>query len=298
MPRVSVVLRTKDRPWFLARALRDIGAQTFRDFEVVVVDDGTDSAMTARVVDEAGLAAVRVVEPERPGRCAAANAGVAAAGGDLLVLHDDDDLWEREFLARCVAWLDAHPEDIGVMTRTTIRYEAWQDGAWRQVGTAPFWADMQRISLTEMLQVNRAVPISFLYRRAAHDAVGGYDETLDAVEDWEFTLRLLVHHTIGFIPEPLAIWAQRPSAGAADANSMFALETEHRRDDAVVRDRALQEWIERNGVGLPLMIAGEFAELRRELFARLTVELDRRHPFSALARRVVLAARRRRGTGR
>ncbi|WP_460774800.1 glycosyltransferase family 2 protein [Microbacterium sp. GXF7504] len=300
MPRVSIVVRTKDRPWFLARALRDITAQTFGDLEIVVVDDGSEAATLDAVVAAADLGdRARVVRPEGAGgRCAAANAGVAAATGDYLVLHDDDDLWHPEFLTRTVRWLDDHPDDVGVITRTEIMYERYADGRWSEVGRVPFWSDMTRVSLVEMLEVNRAVPISFLYRRSVHDEVGGYDESLDAVEDWEFSLRLLAARTIGYIPETLAVWTQRPSATGIDANSMFALTHEHRRDDGIVRDRALREWIAREGAGLPLMIAGEFAQLREFLVEQLNRELDRRHPVSALIRRAVLADRRRRGLRR
>lgn len=296
MSRVSVVVRTKNRPWFLARALDDIAAQTFRDLQVVVVDDDGDLEQSRAVVAASAVADAAVVVSTRThGRCAAANEGIGQATGEFVILHDDDDLWDPAFLEKTVGWLDAHPEDMGVITRTTIRYEAWRDGRWTPVGEAPFWSAMTSVSLSEMLGVNRAVPIAFLYRRAVHDVVGGYDESLDAVEDWEFSLRLLSRHSIGFIPEALAVWTQRPSAAAADANSMFALAGEHRRDDQIVRDRELQSWIAREGLGLPLLIAGEFERLRSFMTDELTRQLDRRHPLSALARRGILASRRRRG---
>ncbi len=299
MARVSVIVRTKDRPWFLSRALKDIAAQTFATPEVVVVNDGGDRATAESVVSQSplsGRARIVHIAPGEGGRCRAANEGVAASTGEYLVLHDDDDLWHRGFLASSVEWLEQHPDDIGVMCRTEIMYERLVDGRWTEVDRVPFWRDLTHISLTEMLEVNRAVPISFLYRARAHDEVGGYDESLDAVEDWEFTLRLLARHTIGFLPETLAVWTQRPSAAGSEANSMFALAGEHRRDDTTVRDRELREWITREGPGLPLMIAGEFARLRADLEGMLVRELDRRNPFTALARRAVHSWKRRRGT--
>lgn len=297
MARVTVVIRTKSRPWFLARALRDVADQSFADAEIVVVNDGGDRASVETVVAQSPVAErTRTTHIEgEGGRCVAANRGVATAEGEYLVLHDDDDLWHPDFLAETTAWLDAHPEDIGVMTRTEIMYERLIDGEWREVARVPFWSDLAQISLTEMLEVNRAVPISFLYRANAHDEIGPYDESLDAVEDWELSLRMLARHTIGFIPEVLAVWTQRPSAGGLEANSMFALRHEHRRDDQIVRDRALRAWIEREGDGLPLLIAGEFARLREDLSITLNRELDRRHPVAAVVRRAVHRWQRRRG---
>jgi hypothetical protein len=148
--------------------------------------------------------------------------------------------------------------------------------------------------LIELLEVNRAVPISFLYRRSLHDLAGWYDESLDTVEDWDFYLRVMAVGSVGFIPgAPLALWTQRPRAHGADANSMFALEAQHARDDLIVRDRALAEWIDNNGPGLPLHIAlveRRISDLVRAESAALRADfvraLDARHPIWSRIRRL------------
>lgn len=296
MPRVSVIIRTKDRPAFLARALNDIAAQTFTDWDVVVVNDGGDAeSVLAEAAASPSAARVRVIDSPLPGgRCVAANAGIREATGQYVVLHDDDDRWAPEFLAKTVAWLDEQPDDVGVMVSTAIVYEEERGGEWLEIERIPFWAGMSRLSLIELLEINRAVPISFLYRRSLHDLVGWYDETLDAVEDWDFYLRVATARSVGFISgEPLAMWTQRPRAVGADANSMFALDAQHARDDMIIRDRALAAWIEDNGPGLPLQIAlverrigdvlrSEVAALRGD-FER---ELDARHPIWSRIRRI------------
>ncbi|WP_136587032.1 glycosyltransferase family A protein [Microbacterium hydrothermale] len=262
--RVGIVVRTRHRPAFVRGALADIAEQTLADRRVVVVNDGGDAAEVDRVVAASGLTGVEVVHiPDgQGGRCVAANTGVRALDTEYVVLHDDDDRWHPDFLVRTAAWLDAHPDDAAVAVPTEIVYEEKRDGAWTEVGRAPFWAGMQRISLTEMMSINRIVPIAVLYRRAVHAEVGWYDETLDAVEDWDLYLRILNVHGIGFVAgEPLAFWTQRPDADGLDANSMFGLAAEHARDDAVVRDRALAAWVRREGAGLPLFVAASQAEL-------------------------------------
>lgn len=276
--RVSVVVRTKNRPEFLERALADIAAQIFQDAAVIVVDDGGSLDVVERVVGDSLVRdRATVLTAAAPGgRCAAANAGVRAADSEYIVLHDDDDLWHPAFLADTVALLDARPEWAGVSTATEIVYEELRDGVWAEAGRAPFWRNMTRISLQEMLDVNRIVPISFLYRRVLHDELGDYDETLDAVEDWDFYLRVLRSHSIGFVPgEPRAYWVQRPKAEGSAANSMFDLAFQHARDDAVVRDRALREWIKSNGPGLPLYLASLEDRMRADFARELTEALDR-----------------------
>jgi glycosyltransferase involved in cell wall biosynthesis len=302
--RVGVILRTRNRPEFLARALADIAAQSFTDRSVIVVNDGGDTSVVDDIVDASGLGdSVRVIHiaPGEGGRCVAANAGVRAADTEFVVLHDDDDFWDAAFLAETVAWLDANPDDGGVAAATEIVYQERRDGAWVEVGRAPFWAGTTRISLGELLGINRAVPIAVLYRRALHAEVGWYDESLDAVEDWEFYLRAVPQHPFGFLGgKPLAFWTQRPDARGHDANSMFGLSEQHERDDAVVRDRALAEWIRREGAGLPLQIGGleqrlaaradRLEEEIRALKGELRRELDAHQPvwrrLRALRRRL------------
>lgn len=276
--RVGIVVRTRHRPAFLTRALRDIAAQSWIDYRVVVVNDGGEPAEIDGAVAEAAVDGVEIVHiaPGAGGRCVAANVGIRALDTDYVVLHDDDDRWHPQFLTRTVAWLDASPGDAAVSVTTEIVYEERRGAEWVQVGRAPFWAGMQRISLSEMMSVNRAVPISVLYRRSVHDEVGWYDETLDAVEDWDFYLRILRAQGIGFISsEPLAFWVQRPDAVGGDANSMFGLASEHSRDDAVVRDRALSEWVRREGAGLPLYMAAADAEMRAHVDRAVGDAVDR-----------------------
>lgn len=269
-PKVSVVVRTKDRPYFLRRALADIARQRFDDLEIIVVNDGGDFSVVDAVLSDSGVSAA-VIEPSgRGGRCAAANAGIRAAAGEYVVLHDDDDLWHPDFLAKTVALLDASPEDAGVMVATEIVYERQDGDGWRETGRAPFWEGMTGVTFMSLLEVNRAVPISFLYRRSLHDDVGFYDETLDAVEDWEFYLRVAARYPIAFLGgTPLAYWTQRPDAKGAAGNSMFELASEHDRDDLEVRDRELRRWVEANGPGLPLYIARLHRDAERRLMARL-----------------------------
>ncbi|MET0735109.1 MAG: glycosyltransferase family A protein [Microbacterium sp.] len=273
-PRVAVVMRTKDRPGFIGRALEDVLAQTFGEWEIVVANDGGDRAAVDAAIapfEQRMAGRLRVIDVPRPGgRCAAANDGIRASSAPFVVLHDDDDFWAPGFLATTVAWLEANPQASGVAVPTEIVYQVGRDGQWVESGRAPFWAGMQQITYTDLLSINRIVPISLLYRRAVHDEVGFYDESLEAVEDWEFYLRVTVDGTIGFLPgAPLAFWTQRPAATGAEGNSMFALGSIHERDDRLVRDRALRAYVREHGPGLPLFIAGELerakAELEREI---------------------------------
>ncbi|BDZ45888.1 hypothetical protein GCM10025866_17970 [Naasia aerilata] len=263
---MAVIVRTKDRPYFLRRALADIAGQTFTDAEVLVVNDGGDEAAVQAVLEESGIQdRITVLNtPGKAGRCAAANAGIRATTAPYVVLHDDDDLWHADFLLRTVATLDESPADAGVVVATEIVIEERSEDGWSAVGRAPFWEGLTGITFTSLLEVNRAVPISFLYRRSIHDEVGYYDESLLTVEDWDFYLRVAAKHPVAFLGgEALAFWTHRPAAEGADSNSMFELAGQHSRDDLAVRDLALRAWVAENGPGLPLYIALVERRLRR-----------------------------------
>lgn len=239
-----------------------------------IVNDGGDPDAVDRVVaDLASDVRHRVAvlhNRESIGRSAAANSAIRRLTTEFVVLHDDDDYWDRSFLSATVAYLDAHPRDIGVMVRTEIVYEKQVGDAFRETGRVPFWPALTEISYSEMLQVNRAVPISYLYRRSLHDALGYYREDLHAVEDWEFNLRALAGHSIGFLNgPPLAFWTQRLGVSGELGNSMFTLAGEHDRYDRLVRDEALRAYVRDHGAGLPLFLTRYIQdEVSRQLDAR------------------------------
>lgn len=289
--RVGIVIRTKDRPLLLARALQDIAAQSFQDWQAVVVDDGGDALATDAVIarHETALAGrVRVIHHAQPiGRSGAANAGVRALQTDLVVLHDDDDLWHSSFLEASVAWMDANPEAAGVVTRTEIVFERVEGERITELGRTPFWGDMTGISYADMLQVNRFVPIAYLYRRVVHDDVGYYREDIHAAEDWEFNLRVLSRWSIGFLGDQVrAFWMQRRDQDGALGNSMFLLAEEHENYDRLIRDDALRRYTAEHGDGLVLYLA-------RYIHDEVARQLDERMSLAQRATGIVRAGWRR-----
>ncbi|MET4060357.1 glycosyltransferase involved in cell wall biosynthesis [Arthrobacter sp. UYP6] len=256
---VAVIVRTKNRPLFLRRALKDVFAQTYSRFRVVIVNDGGDPEDVENLIAELPLGARQHIDTihhqQSVGMEAASNAGIRRCDSDYVVIHDDDDLWHPEFLERTVNYLE-NSSDAGVVVRTTIRYEEVVGSNIRETGSAPFWEDLREISLGELLRVNRAVPISFLYRRSLHEEVGYYNENLETCGDWDFNLRVLSRHQVGFLGgEPLAFWSQRPAAGGDDANSIFEKAEEHLRFDRRIRDDYLRKDLANGGLGVMLQVS-------------------------------------------
>lgn len=111
-PRVSVILPTYNRARFLAQALDSIKAQTWTDWDLIIVDDGsTDDTETVvdRLIGEMP-GAVSYVRQANKGAYGARNTGLDHATGTYVAFFDSDDLWLPHHLARCMAGLQAHPE--------------------------------------------------------------------------------------------------------------------------------------------------------------------------------------------
>lgn len=250
MPLVTVVVRTLERPHFLARALKDIAAQTLADLEVVVVNDGGEPGPVDDAVAAAPAAlhgAVRVIHHEtRYGMETGSNEAIRATQSTFVAIHDDDDLWEPAFLDRTTAVLTETGEHLAAV-RTDIRFEHLAGEEWETYDTMPFHGDLREITLQDVVRTNRVVPIGLLVRRTLFDEVGLYDETLPAVGDWEFLLRAMSRHRVVLVDELLAHWMQRPGAAGADGNSVLAKLAEHERHDALVRARAIREDLTAHG---------------------------------------------------
>jgi glycosyltransferase involved in cell wall biosynthesis len=253
-PSVAIIMRTRDRPVLLSRAIASVCAQTFPDWHLQVVNDGGDAAtvddvIRGRAAELEGRVTVLHNEISR-GMEAASNLAIKTSNSAYLAVHDDDDSWHPEFLARTAQHLDL-TADAAVAVRTEIVWEHVEGSDVSELSREIFCPDIRAFSLGDMLLHNRTVPISVLYRRSVHDEIGYFREDLAAVGDWEFWLRLAqTTHSLGFIDgEPLAFWHQRREAEGALANSMIVGLAEHKRLDQMVRDDALRSYARENGIG-------------------------------------------------
>ena len=287
-PGVGIVVRTKDRPDFLKRALQSVTSQTYGSWTAVIVNDGGDAAVADRIVaelPEADRARIVTVHHDSPrGRWQSANAGVLATSTPLLVLHDDDDTWHSTFLERAVTYLEANPTRNGVVSRIEIVWERRGDVGFEVVSREQFQADSTDPLLSDQLLFNRFVPIGFLYRRRLHEELGLYDESLPVVGDWAFSLRVLTKAPLEYLAdEPLVRWHQRVDPQGADGNSVRGASDDHRRYDARVRDEALREYVDLHGAGLPLYLTKYIDQRLRhtEDTLRESIQVSLRREFRA-----------------
>lgn len=186
MPRVSVVLPTRDRLRQLQRALAGVEAQSFRDHEVLVVDDGSTDG--TREWLSAGRAGARLVTMPAPGGASAArNRGIEQARGDLIAFLDDDDTWRPSYLEQQVNHLDGH-RDAALSYADHLEIDA------RGRTSRP---DTQALMdyptlLVRMLAEGYIHTMSVVVcRQSLFDTLGPFNESLQIVHDLEWYTRLL-----------------------------------------------------------------------------------------------------------
>ncbi|MGQ9686405.1 MAG: glycosyltransferase family 2 protein, partial [Thiobacillaceae bacterium] len=216
-PSVSVVIPAYNAAWCVGRAIDSVLAQDYRDFELIVVDDGSTDD-TAKVLAAYGDA-IHVIGKPNGGMSSARNAGIAAARGEFIAFLDADDWWLPGKLARQVALMQSRPE-LG-FTSVAARLEDPQ-GKLINLWTCNHEA---RPILLTLFASNAGIAggsSALMVRRALLERVGAYDETLGGVEDADLWMRLAALSDYACLPEPLVVVLRRSGSVSRNVEVMRA----------------------------------------------------------------------------
>lgn len=189
--KVSVVIPTYRRPHLLERVLRSVEAQTFRDFEVIVVDDcSPEQDAYERVISSVRtrLPDFRFLRNEtNRGAPHSRNRGILAAKHELIALIDDDDEWLPDFLKKQMEVFENAPADLGfAYTWTRIVDQGVDTGI--VVGATP---KGKRNEFGELLRDNFVSACSMVIRKEALLRADLFDESLPSCQDWDMWVRIL-----------------------------------------------------------------------------------------------------------
>ena len=196
MPTVSAIIAAYNGVTrYLDQAIRSVLEQTFRDFELIVVDDASTDD-TGRLVLQVQQARY-IRRAENGGQAAARNDGARLANGEFLAFLDQDDLWEPTFLEETLAILRANPD------APVVHCDGFQVSEQNEILYYDH-AMLDLVSITQILRGGHDVATSgSLFRKACFDAVSGYDDRLTIWEDIDLAIRLYHRFPLTHYPKPL-----------------------------------------------------------------------------------------------
>ena len=196
-PFVSVILPTYNRYAFVGQAIDSVLNQTFTDFELIVVDDGsTDN--TPALLDQYGDR-INVIRQENRGVSAARNSGIRSASGNAIALLDSDDYWLPKKLEEQVAFFEAHPDALICQTE-----ELWFRNG-KRVNPKKRHRKPSGMIFEKSLPLCLVSPSAVMIRKLLLDEVGLFDETLPACEDYDLWLRIAWRYPVYLIDTPLIV---------------------------------------------------------------------------------------------
>ena len=184
-PLVSVIIPTRNRREYLQQAIGSVLAQSYANFELIVVDDGSTDG-TDKVLAAHEDRRVRYSRHERNGRSASRNRGVDMARGPLIAFLDDDDLYLPEKLHMQVRYLTSELRIGAVFSGHLLVTNALAPISERRI-----WTELPTLDLSESLFNCPLTPSGVMMRRTWFDEVGGFDPSLELAEDTDFFLSLM-----------------------------------------------------------------------------------------------------------
>ena len=196
MVRVSVVVTSYNSLPYLPETINSVLQQTFTDFELIIVDDGSTD-QTVDTIKEYDDNRIKLVAQENQGVSVARNFGIDHAIGEYVAFLDGDDVWEISKLAKQVELMDSNP-DIGLVHTwlALINEKSELTGRiMKPYQEGHVWKDI--------IENNMVACSSTLIRSSCFEVAGVFDSSLLVAEDWDLWIRLSANYPFAIIKEPL-----------------------------------------------------------------------------------------------
>lgn len=214
---VSVILPTYNRSGSLPAAISSVLTQSYRDIELIVVDDASSEDIEGLVRSIPDPRIRYVKRPKNGGAAAARNTGVAEAKGTYIAFQDSDDLWLPRKLERQMAFFAKLPDDVGVVTGGKLLYgrDARFNFGHGKVAYAPPPESILRLDedqVAHLLTENRISLQNTLFKKAHIPETVWFDSSAKANEDWDFAIRLVQKTRVYEDREPVVVGFLSPDS--------------------------------------------------------------------------------------
>jgi glycosyltransferase involved in cell wall biosynthesis len=282
--KVSVVIPTYNRAYIVTEAIESVLAQTYRDFEILIVDDGsTDN--TREVIEKINSEKIRYIAHDKNRGCSAGyNTGIKEASGEAVAFLDSDDLWKPEYLERQVDFLTRHPEADLVFSNTEVRGLDMEVPS--LIDAMHVFPEFMRgnpnqpdyvISARQMyLCLLQEVPVKLtvvLIRKELFERVGVFDEAWPSGTDWDLFLRMSRVAQFGFVNQVLALQRRTPDSTFQmyrEKDKVFLLDRFTKEKANLAADPEALRSINRGMCGLYNSLGWIYLELGRNRLALAT----------------------------
>ena len=198
MPEVSVIIPTYNRSDRVVRAVQSVLDQSFKDLEILVVDDGSTDDTEARLVHY-GTSITYMRQSANRGVSAARNKGIENSSGTWIAFLDSDDYWLKDKLRFQMEFLRRTPDAVACQTE-----EIWIRRG-RRVNPKKIHKKPSGEIFQHSLRLCLVSPSSVILKRSLFDEIGLFDETLEAAEDYDLWLRISCKHPIHLIERDLVV---------------------------------------------------------------------------------------------
>lgn len=213
MADISVIIPTYNRAEKVVRAIDSVLRQTYKDFEIIVFDDGSTDNTEEVIGAITDKRLVFIPGKINRGAGAARNEGVKHAKGKYIAFLDSDDEWLPEKLEKQLEYIKCHPE-VGMVYGKMHVIDSEREGDFPNAGIE---GELEGNIYLWLLRRNTIGAPTMFIKKECFDAIGGFDESLKCLEDWEFSVRFAKEYRIGYIDEPLIV--VHSTAGGVSSNT-------------------------------------------------------------------------------
>ncbi|MEO5335327.1 MAG: glycosyltransferase [Magnetospirillum sp. WYHS-4] len=232
MTKVSVIITCHNYGRYLAQAIESVLQQTFRDFEIIVVDDGSTDNTPDVIKVFAHHPMVRTLRLDGIGLARSANAAIRASSGEYIIRLDADDYFDENILLVLANILDRHAE-YGMVFPDYYQVT--------QYGEVIDQIRQPKVNDEVKLLDRSALAAGALYRRSCYEVIGGYSEELRFNEDYDFWIRFVDRFRVYNVQLPLMYYRKHNNSMSTTAAERRAIARRHVKAKFVERERDLQD---------------------------------------------------------
>lgn len=249
MPTVSILLTCYNHLKYLPAALEGVRAQTFTDYEIIAIDDGSTDGTREWLKENAGEDVKLVFNQKNLGTYGTLNEGLRHASGEFIAILNDDDLWAPKKLEEQLDLFKQHPE-VGLVHTNG----EFIDGEGKKIEGKPlgFWFPTFETGdiLFDLFYENKIIASAALVRRECFEKLGGFNEKYFGSGDWEMWFRIAQQYLIGCVDERLTFYR------------VHGANASHKLEKIWKDDQLLREWIASKEPEFLNKVGGEFERLK------------------------------------